>query len=163
MKEKGTTHWLSPNTGATNASLYFGLPSGDRITNGTFTGLYSQTGFWTMTEASSTTGYGWGLGYNVSIINRSSSNKALGLSVRCFKNCSGPSTITPCTNIPSLTQIIWKWRVVQNATGYKWNTTNDFSSSTDIGSDTSYTETGLTCNILRRNRFANNQLLFRSA
>ena len=41
MKETGTTHWNSPNTGATNESGFTGLPSGYRNKNGTYYGLGS--------------------------------------------------------------------------------------------------------------------------
>jgi hypothetical protein len=50
------------------------------------------------------------------------------------------------THIPSVHQIVWKWNHVPGAAGYKWNTTNDFCTATDVGSDTSKTETGLSCN-----------------
>jgi uncharacterized protein (TIGR02145 family) len=36
MKETGTAHWLSPNTGATNESVYTGLPGGQRNSSGNF-------------------------------------------------------------------------------------------------------------------------------
>jgi len=48
-------------------------------------------------------------------------------------------------NIPSRTQIIWKWDTVSGATGYKWNTTNDYFSATEMGTTTTKTETGLDC------------------
>jgi len=50
------------------------------------------------------------------------------------------------THIASATQIIWNWNTVQGATGYKWNTTNDYASATDMALVTTKTETGLTCN-----------------
>ena len=50
------------------------------------------------------------------------------------------------TQFPSPTQIVWNWNTVTNANGYKWNTTNDYSSATDMGTSTTTTETGLTCN-----------------
>jgi len=50
------------------------------------------------------------------------------------------------TNVPSLNQVIWNWHSAEGATGYKWNTTNNYptdSTAIDVGKDTSYTETGL--------------------
>jgi len=145
LKEKGLSHWQTPNTGATNQSLFYGLPSGGRISNGTFSGLFTQGGLWTTTEYSSNTGFGWGLGYNIAAINRNYDNKATGLSVRCMKDCSSPASPATGSHIPSPTQIIWNWTSVPDAEGYKWSTTNDFSNATDMGTNISYTETGLTC------------------
>lgn len=45
----------------------------------------------------------------------------------------------------STTQIVWNWNAVSGASGYKWNTENDFSTATDMGTATTRTETGLTC------------------
>ncbi|MCX6277751.1 MAG: hypothetical protein NT004_06620 [Bacteroidetes bacterium] len=55
--------------------------------------------------------------------------------------------VTPMAgiHIPEVTQIKWNWDAVQTAIGYKWNTTNNFTTANDIGISTSYTETGLTC------------------
>jgi len=57
-----------------------------------------------------------------------------------------PATPTAGTHAPSLTQIIWNWNSVANASGYKWNTENNYSTATDLGTATTKTETGLTCN-----------------
>ena len=51
---------------------------------------------------------------------------------------------TPGTHVASLTQIVWNWNTVSGATGYKWNTTNNYGTATDMGTATSKTETGLT-------------------
>jgi len=54
MKETGTTHWNSPNAGATNSSGFTALPGGYRSTNG---GFYDRGSFgiwWSATEYSST-------------------------------------------------------------------------------------------------------------
>ena len=60
-------------------------------------------------------------------------------------NCLVPGSPVPGTHIPSVTQITWHWNPVPGATGYKWNTSNDYSSATDLGNNTSTTETGLSC------------------
>jgi uncharacterized protein (TIGR02145 family) len=39
LKETGTTHWSSPNTGATNETGFTGLPTGLRESDGTFDGI----------------------------------------------------------------------------------------------------------------------------
>jgi len=59
---------------------------------------------------------------------------------------NGPSAPTAGTHVPSVTQIIWNWSTVTGATGYKWNTTIDYGTATDMGTATTKTETGLTCN-----------------
>ena len=50
LKSKGTYYWDSPNEGATNSSLFTALPSGDRMSTGTFEGEGSFTDFWTSTN-----------------------------------------------------------------------------------------------------------------
>jgi uncharacterized protein (TIGR02145 family) len=50
--------------------------------------------------------------------------------------------------VPSTNQIIWKWNSVSNATGYKWNTVDDYSSATNMGTALTKTETGLNCSTL---------------
>ena len=48
-------------------------------------------------------------------------------------------------SVPALTEITWGWSSVSDATGYKWNTVNDYATATDMGTATSHTETGLIC------------------
>jgi len=59
---------------------------------------------------------------------------------------SPPSNPTAGTHVPGPTQIVWNWNAVTGATGYKWNTVNNVYSATDMGTNLSKTETGLTCN-----------------
>jgi uncharacterized protein (TIGR02145 family) len=44
------------------------------------------------------------------------------------------------------TYINWVWNGVTGATGFKWNTVNNYATATNLGNTTSYTENGLTCN-----------------
>jgi hypothetical protein len=57
-----------------------------------------------------------------------------------------PTAPSAGTHVPALAQIIWNWNPVPFAAGYKWNTTNNYATAIDMGTNTSKTETGLTCN-----------------
>jgi uncharacterized protein (TIGR02145 family) len=87
MKEIGTTSWISPNTDATNTSLFTGLPGGYRD----YDGLYNFIGYsgywWSSTEYY--TYYAWSrlLSTNFGNAYRASyfSNRN-GFSVRCLRD-----------------------------------------------------------------------------
>ncbi|NTV82885.1 MAG: hypothetical protein HGA23_01115 [Bacteroidales bacterium] len=53
---------------------------------------------------------------------------------------------TAGSHTASPAQIVWRWNVVSGATGYKWSTTNNYATATDMGTNLSRTETGLNCN-----------------
>ena len=57
-----------------------------------------------------------------------------------------PSNPTASVHIPSPTQIVWNWNPVSDATGYKWCTLNNYAAATDLGTNTTKAETGLSCN-----------------
>lgn len=59
--------------------------------------------------------------------------------------CMNPMSPVAGTHVPSSTQIVWNWNAEPYATGYKWNTTNDYGTATDMGTNTTHTETGLAC------------------
>jgi hypothetical protein len=59
-------------------------------------------------------------------------------------NCPLPQSPLAGTHVPSPTQIEWHWNTVPGVTGYKWNTNNNYSTATDMGSGLIKTETGLT-------------------
>ena len=56
-----------------------------------------------------------------------------------------PSPVTAGTNISGPTEIEWHWNIMSGAAGYKWNTMNDYGTATDVGNNTFYLETGLSC------------------
>jgi len=56
-----------------------------------------------------------------------------------------PTTPTAGTHTPSQTQIVWNWNSVAGASGYKFNTVNNYASATDNGTNTTYTQGSLTC------------------
>src|SRR6056297_562134 len=56
-----------------------------------------------------------------------------------------PSAPTAGTHVPGEEQIEWNWNTVADADGYAYNTVDDYSTATDNGTSTSYTQTSLTC------------------
>jgi uncharacterized protein (TIGR02145 family) len=87
LKEAGTTHWLSPNTGANNSSGFTALPGGNRDFEGPFYNIGSIGYWWSSTE-DVMGGYTWThyIFYNTNGYNRLHLNNTLGFSVRCLKN-----------------------------------------------------------------------------
>ena len=97
LKETGTSHWIDPNTDATDAYGFKALPGGNRSTNGSFFHLGDMATWWA-------SGFWWKddtetLGTGFDIFNSSGGvwfgapEKNVGLSVRCLK---GPLVV----NIP---------------------------------------------------------------
>lgn len=87
LKEAGTTHWNSPNTGATNSSGFTALPGGYRGNGGTFYSMGYSAYFWSSTEGGSN--YAWyrTLGYYGSAVGRYSyGDRRYGFSVRCVRD-----------------------------------------------------------------------------
>ena len=85
MKETGTTHWLSPNTGATNESGFLALPGGNRYDTG-FINIGSLACWWGSTEYS-TTEASWRALMSIQVnLSGTYHFKRLGVSVRCVKD-----------------------------------------------------------------------------
>ena len=86
LKETGTTHWNSPNTGATNSSGFSALPGGWCNSDGTFYGVGTDAIFWSSTEGSSYGAWYRGLDYDRSGVGRDYYGKQGGCSVRCVRD-----------------------------------------------------------------------------
>lgn len=63
-------------------------------------------------------------------------------------SCLGPMPPTAGIHDTLQTQITWNWNAVPGALGYKWNTSNNFSTAIDLETSTTKVETGLSCNTL---------------
>ncbi len=86
LKESGTAHWVSPNTGADNSTGFTALPAGSHYTNGLFY-LNSKYGWWWSTTGSlASEAWHECLKYNTAAVSRISGSKKLGFSVRCIKD-----------------------------------------------------------------------------
>lgn len=86
LKETGTAHWTSPNTGATNETKFTALPAGTRLnSDGTFQDLHNVAIWWSTTIDVNNAWYLYSI-YNASNITWYYSNKTYGNSIRCIKD-----------------------------------------------------------------------------
>ena len=85
LKEAGTAHWTTPNTGATNEYGFTALPGGTRSMDGTFYYIRESTYWWSSTEFN--TNEAWARYNNIDdYVGRYQFNKHYGNSVRCVKD-----------------------------------------------------------------------------
>ena len=86
MKEVGTNNWDSPNTGATNISLFTGLPGGTRDNLGYYYIVGNLGYWWSSSEYNTGTAWYRYLYYYDGIAYRSGYSKGIGFSVRCLRD-----------------------------------------------------------------------------
>jgi len=88
LKEAGTAHWSSPNTGATDLSGFSALPAGRRYDDGSFYSFLNTTAhFWSASESSPAIAWQRVLLYTSSGIYRINDKvKSYGYSVRCLND-----------------------------------------------------------------------------
>jgi len=86
MKETGTVHWASPNTGATNESWFAALPGGYRNESGYFQGILLHANFHSSSETSRGIAWYRRLYYNYDNAYHQSYYKVCSYSVRCLQD-----------------------------------------------------------------------------
>lgn len=87
LKETGTTHWNSPNTGATNESGFSALPGGYRVGDvGTFDNAGNYGSWWSATEFGAADAWLRYLNSNNAEVLHVFNKKSAGVSVRCLRN-----------------------------------------------------------------------------
>ncbi len=86
LKETGTTHWTSPNTGATNETGFTALPGGYRGDNGTFGSIGSRGYWWSATEYDAPNAWYRYMYDSLSNVGSYKFDKELGFSVRCVRD-----------------------------------------------------------------------------
>jgi uncharacterized protein (TIGR02145 family) len=86
MKSVGTAYWISPNTGATNESVFSALPGGYRYFVGSFYNIRFNAVFWSATEFDFSDAWIRSLYYGGGIGDRFINNKSVGASVRCLRD-----------------------------------------------------------------------------
>lgn len=89
MKEIGLSHWLAPNTEATNSSGFSALPAGGRVFQGVFAGIQKDGIFWsrsTYLEPIPFDGFNcFGIYYDDEFIAQNGFDEQNGIFVRCVK------------------------------------------------------------------------------
>lgn len=86
LKEAGTAHWQSPNTGATNQFCFSALPGGKRGYQGTFRELGTGGKWWTSDEYSDDNAFEYAMVYLFEYVVLPAMGKKDGNSIRCIKN-----------------------------------------------------------------------------
>jgi uncharacterized protein (TIGR02145 family) len=99
LKEKGTQHWVSPNTTSDTLTGFNALPGGIRAYHGTFNQIGGTCGFWSATElyptdddgvadstSVSTGAWSENLMFIAGAIQGWPESKVTGLSIRCIKD-----------------------------------------------------------------------------
>jgi uncharacterized protein (TIGR02145 family) len=87
LKEAGTAHWNSPNSGATNSTGFTALPGGARgAGTGTFADIGNSGYWWSSTPSSATQSWIRNLSHNMMTAGRGYLLNTFGLSVRCVRD-----------------------------------------------------------------------------
>ena len=86
LKEIGTTHWLSPNTGATNETGFTALPGGYRDSSGKFQGIEQIGYWWNAIEVSAYSARAYNISFAFGGIGFGPFGMEYGFSVRCIKD-----------------------------------------------------------------------------
>jgi uncharacterized protein (TIGR02145 family) len=86
LKEINTTHWTTPNSGATNLTAFTGLPGGIRYYDGSFLPIGLNSFWWSSTEYTSNWAF---CRYNSNYstwLDSGSFDKPDGMSIRCIRD-----------------------------------------------------------------------------
>ena len=160
------TVYASPTGDQTITFIFCARPEQPSAINGNDNPCQGETESYSVTNVSGVT-YTWTVptdwtmtsGQNTSSINVTAGTSSGTISVTPSNDCGSgpansiavttqpiPATPTAGTHVPSQTQIVWNWNTAAGATGYKYNTVNNYATATDNGTSTTWTQTGLTCN-----------------
>lgn len=85
LRETGTSHWTSPNEGATNETGFTALPGGHRDGGVTFGTIGESAEWWTSTGSSPENSYYWEI-YSGTLWNIERGLGSIGFSVRCMRD-----------------------------------------------------------------------------
>jgi uncharacterized protein (TIGR02145 family) len=120
MKETGTTHWISPNTGATNSSGFSALPGGCRNYYGVFTDFGDYGYWWSATASDATYSLYRSMFFDGASVDRNYNLDVYGFSVRCVRdnNTSPPLAPVISSAVAGDGGVTVNWNAVIGASSY---------------------------------------------
>ncbi|HEY3369911.1 MAG TPA: fibrobacter succinogenes major paralogous domain-containing protein [Prolixibacteraceae bacterium] len=86
LKEAGSAHWISSNSGSTNESGFTALPGGQRSETGLYDFAVWNGLWWTSSEITAQEAYGIWIATDLDNVYSSMEDKRQGYSVRCIKD-----------------------------------------------------------------------------
>jgi uncharacterized protein (TIGR02145 family) len=86
MKEVGFSSWGTPNTKATNISLFTALPGGNRSEYGEYNNVGKKGFWWSSTELGSVGANRFVISYDTESLNYENNSKKDGYSIRCIQD-----------------------------------------------------------------------------
>lgn len=86
LKESGTMHWETPNTGANNVTNFTALPGGYRDTVGVYFGIENYGFWWTASSISGVSAHNRSMSYASQAVISPHAFKRFGFAIRCIKD-----------------------------------------------------------------------------
>ena len=86
LKEIGLSHWVAPNTGATDSYGFRILPGGFRSPVGFFNSMGTIASLWSSDQYNATKAWAYDLASSAAWIDSSSQTKSAGFTVRCVRD-----------------------------------------------------------------------------
>ncbi|HAQ20230.1 MAG TPA: hypothetical protein DCR40_13525 [Prolixibacteraceae bacterium] len=86
LKERGYSHWVAPNTGATNETGFNALPGGSRFMDGSFKLANEGGNWWSSSDYNSERTWFRGMNNNIEFVIKGPLEKPNGISVRCVRD-----------------------------------------------------------------------------
>jgi uncharacterized protein (TIGR02145 family) len=106
LKETGTLHWNSPNTGATNETGFNALPGGGVTNLGYFDYIGNYGIWWSATENDTINAWDKSLSYDYAgVYETSEAGKMMGYSVRCVQDFDVQATLPIVSSTYNITNI----------------------------------------------------------
>jgi uncharacterized protein (TIGR02145 family) len=104
MKEVGLCHWTTPNTSATNTSLFTGLPGGTRNDNGNYGNIGLNGYWWSSTEYNTNNAWSRSLNFSIGLAGTGFASKETGYSLRFIEE-----TCQDCVahDVPTIGTQVW--------------------------------------------------------
>ena len=141
LKEAGTTHWASPNEGATNETGFTALPGGNRYFNGAFEYVGSIGDWWSASGIDPTNALSRGMYHHISSVSIDNHDNRIGFSIRCIKG-ELPFARTDAASAVASSSVTLNGNVYAN--GASTTVTFEYGTTTGYGSTATASQSPVT-------------------